>query len=192
ARHPAAGGAGPHRAACRGGGRSWHRRAAGVHVPQWPGDETPGAAAARMGGGRPGGADRGGAGGAGRHAGSAQLRGVPGGEHRAGSGRCARGRGRTWRGAEGQLMYQAPLRDLRFVMDELLASESVLAPAWSDTDYSSELAGSVLEEAGNFAETVLHPLNAPGDQEGARWTPEGVVMPKGFREAYQSYVEAGW
>lgn len=89
-------------------------------------------------------------------------------------------------------MYQAPLRDLRFVMDELLASESVLAPAWSEVDYSAELAGSVLEEAGNFSENVLYPLNAPGDRDGARWTPQGVVMPKGFREAYQSYVEAGW
>src|SRR5690606_14044103 len=35
-------------------------------------------------------------------------------------------------------------------------------------------------------------LNASGDREGARWTPEGVVTPKGFREAYQAYVEAGW
>jgi alkylation response protein AidB-like acyl-CoA dehydrogenase len=89
-------------------------------------------------------------------------------------------------------MYQAPLRDQRFVMHELLASEKVLAEGYSDVDYSAELADSILEEAANFAQTVLDPINAPGDREGARWTPEGVLTPKGFREAYQSYVEAGW
>ncbi len=89
-------------------------------------------------------------------------------------------------------MYQAPLRDLRFVMQELLGSENVLVPAYSEIDYSGELAENILEEAAKFAEGVLEPLNAPGDREGAKWTPEGVVMPAGFREAYQAYAESGW
>src|SRR5690606_26943852 len=89
-------------------------------------------------------------------------------------------------------MYQAPLRDLRFVMHELLGSEPLLAARYSDVEYSAELADNVLEEAANFAQEVLDPINASGDREGARWTPEGVVTPKGFREAYQAYKEAGW
>jgi 3-(methylthio)propanoyl-CoA dehydrogenase len=88
-------------------------------------------------------------------------------------------------------MYQAPLRELRFVLEELLNSGTLAAcPAFAD--YSSELAESVLDEAARFAETVLEPLNRPGDQQGARWTPEGVVTPPGFREAYEQFVAGGW
>jgi len=88
-------------------------------------------------------------------------------------------------------MYRAPLRELRFVLEELLGSGTLAAcPAFAD--YSSELAESVLGEAARFAETVLEPLNQPGDQQGARWTPEGVVTPPGFREAYAQFVAGGW
>ena len=56
-------------------------------------------------------------------------------------------------------MYQAPLRELRFVLEELLNSGTLAAcPAFAD--YSSELAESVLGEAARFAETVLEPLNS--------------------------------
>jgi alkylation response protein AidB-like acyl-CoA dehydrogenase len=55
-----------------------------------------------------------------------------------------------------------------------------------------ETANAVLDGAGAFAAGVWAPLNRLGDTEGARWTPEGVRMPDGFREAYQAYVEAGW
>jgi acyl-CoA dehydrogenase len=88
-------------------------------------------------------------------------------------------------------MYRAPLRELRFVLDELLGADS-LSGLSHFADYSGELAHSVLTEAARFAETVLEPLNQPGDREGARWTPEGVVTPPGFREAYAQFVEAGW
>src|SRR5579862_2319855 len=88
-------------------------------------------------------------------------------------------------------MYRAPLREMRFVLEELLDAGSLAAsPALAD--YSNELARSVLEEAGRFAETVLDPLNRSGDTEGARWTPEGVRTAPGFREAYQQFVAGGW
>ncbi len=88
-------------------------------------------------------------------------------------------------------MYRAPLRELRFVLEELLDS-GVLAASPRLADYSDELARSVIEEAGRFAETVLEPLNRPGDTAGARWTPEGVQAPPGFRDAYQQFVAGGW
>ncbi|HEV7716748.1 MAG TPA: acyl-CoA dehydrogenase [Steroidobacteraceae bacterium] len=88
-------------------------------------------------------------------------------------------------------MYQAPLRELRFVMDELLGTQS-LAGAAGLGDYSPELAESVLNEAGRFAEQVLEPLNQSGDREGAQWSAEGVTAPKGFKDAYQQYVAGGW
>jgi len=88
-------------------------------------------------------------------------------------------------------MYKPPLREIRFVMHELLGDER-LERGYADIDYSGELADNIVEEAAKFAENVLEPLNRPGDQQGARWTPQGVTTPAGFREAYAAYVEAGW
>jgi len=88
-------------------------------------------------------------------------------------------------------MYRAPLRDMRFVLHELLGDDR-LAAYYNTVDYSGELADSILDEAAKFGENVLEPLNKTGDAEGAKWTPDGVVVPKGFREAYASYTEGGW
>jgi acyl-CoA dehydrogenase len=80
---------------------------------------------------------------------------------------------------------------MQFVLHELLGDERLVAQ-YQSIDYSGELADNVLEEAAKFAQNVLEPLNQSGDQEGARWTPEGVRVPKGFKEAYAAYVAAGW
>jgi acyl-CoA dehydrogenase len=80
---------------------------------------------------------------------------------------------------------------MRFVLEELLGSASLTAsPLLSD--YSDELAQSVLEEAARFAQSVLDPLNRPGDTLGARWTADGVVTAPGFREAYRQFAQGGW
>jgi 3-(methylthio)propanoyl-CoA dehydrogenase len=89
------------------------------------------------------------------------------------------------------MSYRAPIKDISFVLNELLDHEQ-LAKLPGFEDYSAELARSVLEEAARFAEDVLAPLNRSGDEEGARWTPEGVFTPKGFKAAYQQFVEGGW
>jgi acyl-CoA dehydrogenase len=88
-------------------------------------------------------------------------------------------------------MYHSPLREIRFVMHELLG-DAVLEGSYADIDYSSEISDSIVEEAAKFAENVLEPINRSGDQEGARWSVEGVTTPKGFKAAYAAYVEAGW
>jgi alkylation response protein AidB-like acyl-CoA dehydrogenase len=88
-------------------------------------------------------------------------------------------------------MYRAPLREMRFVLEELLKAGTLSACAPFE-EYSDELGRSVLEEAARFAQDVLDPLNRPGDTEGARWTAEGVVTAPGFRAAYQQFVAGGW
>ena len=88
-------------------------------------------------------------------------------------------------------MYRAPLREMRFVLEELLGSAR-LATSSHLPDYSDELARSVLEEAARFAENVLEPLNQPGDVAGARWTEQGVLTAPGFAEAYRQFVSGGW
>jgi acyl-CoA dehydrogenase len=88
-------------------------------------------------------------------------------------------------------MYRAPLKDLRFVLHELIGESSLQAcPAHGE--YSLEIADAILEEAAKFAETVLDPLYKSGDRDGARWTPEGVIGAPGFKAAYQQYAEGGW
>jgi 3-(methylthio)propanoyl-CoA dehydrogenase len=88
-------------------------------------------------------------------------------------------------------MYRAPLRDIEFVLHELLGPET-LAGCADFADYSAELANSVLAEAARFAESVLEPLNKRGDRDGAHWSATGVSAPAGFKEAYWKFVEGGW
>jgi alkylation response protein AidB-like acyl-CoA dehydrogenase len=87
--------------------------------------------------------------------------------------------------------YAAPLRDMRFVLKELAGLEQVARlPGYADA--SPDLVDAVLDEAAKFASTVLAPLNAEGDRNGARWDKQTVTMPPGFREAYQQFVDNGW
>ena len=88
-------------------------------------------------------------------------------------------------------MYRAPLKDLSFVLNELLGAQP-LAGCPVHADYSADLVESVLSESARFAEEVLDPINRSGDQEGAHWSEAGVRTAKGFREAYRQFVEGGW
>ncbi|HEV8445155.1 MAG TPA: acyl-CoA dehydrogenase C-terminal domain-containing protein [Steroidobacteraceae bacterium] len=88
-------------------------------------------------------------------------------------------------------MYRAPVKDIRFVLDELIDGDALRAcPEFAD--YSSETADAVLGEAARFAETILDPLCKSGDREGAHWSANGVTMPEGFRAAYLQFCESGW
>ncbi|MGQ3375464.1 MAG: acyl-CoA dehydrogenase C-terminal domain-containing protein [Caulobacteraceae bacterium] len=90
------------------------------------------------------------------------------------------------------MAYKAPVRDLTFILSEVLEIDRYTnQPGFQDV--SSELAQQILEEAGRFAEEVIAPVNNPGDKEGCHWAEGGVVTtPKGWKEAYHQMVEAGW
>src|SRR6478609_9276485 len=88
-------------------------------------------------------------------------------------------------------MYRAPLREIQFVLHELV-QDGKLTDCFADAGYSAELADNITEEAAKFAENALEPLNQSGDREGSKWSPEGVTTPAGFRQAYSEYVAAGW
>jgi alkylation response protein AidB-like acyl-CoA dehydrogenase len=88
-------------------------------------------------------------------------------------------------------MYRAPLRELRFVLHELVGDQ-VLTDLPHFADYSVELADSVLEQAAKFAEEILAPINRAGDLKGAQWTAEGVKMPAEFKSAYAQFTADGW
>jgi alkylation response protein AidB-like acyl-CoA dehydrogenase len=87
--------------------------------------------------------------------------------------------------------YTAPLKDMRFVLNELAGLGAVAKlPGYEDA--TPETVDAILEEAAKFASEVLDPLNYSGDQEGSQWKDGKVTTPKGFKEAYKQYIEGGW
>ena len=90
--------------------------------------------------------------------------------------------------------YNPPLRDMQFVMHEVLkvTDELKILPPHADID--ADTINAVLEEGGKFAVNVTFPLNISGDEEGCTLdkTTHEVTPPKGFKEAYAQYVEGGW
>ena len=88
--------------------------------------------------------------------------------------------------------YKAPLRDIKFVMNELLNSEQHYANLEGAEDATPDMVDAIIGEGAKFCEQVLSPLNQVGDKEGCIWSEDGVKTPTGFKEAYQQYVEGGW
>ncbi|MDD3765254.1 MAG: acyl-CoA dehydrogenase C-terminal domain-containing protein [Nevskiales bacterium] len=89
--------------------------------------------------------------------------------------------------------YTPPLRDMQFVLHELLDVETQLKALPQHAEIDAETIDQIVEEAGKFCSNVVFPLNQSGDEEGCTYAGDGVVTaPKGFKEAYQQYVEAGW
>ena len=89
--------------------------------------------------------------------------------------------------------YKAPLRDMRFVLNEVFDVAKLWAelPALAET-VDAETAAAVLEEAGKIIGGTIAPLNRSGDEEGCTWSAAGVKTPAGFIEAYKAYAEGGW
>jgi alkylation response protein AidB-like acyl-CoA dehydrogenase len=90
--------------------------------------------------------------------------------------------------------YTPPLRDIQFVMHELLEAVPQLKEIPAHADLDAETVNAVLEEGGKFAAEVLLPINHSGDREGCTLDPatHEVRTPAGFKQAYAKYVEGGW
>jgi alkylation response protein AidB-like acyl-CoA dehydrogenase len=88
--------------------------------------------------------------------------------------------------------YKAPLRDISFVVNELLESEKLHQTLPGYEEATADLMTAIVEEGAKFAENVLSPLNQSGDEEGCHWSEDGVTTPKGFADAYHQYVANGW
>jgi 3-(methylsulfanyl)propanoyl-CoA dehydrogenase len=87
--------------------------------------------------------------------------------------------------------YVAPLKDMRFVLNDLAGlGEVAKLPGYEEA--TPETVDAILEEASKFASEVLDPLNYPGDQEGSNWKDGKVITPKGFKQAYKQYTDGGW
>jgi alkylation response protein AidB-like acyl-CoA dehydrogenase len=89
--------------------------------------------------------------------------------------------------------YTPPIRDMQFVLHELLDVQAHYRQMPRHAEVSRELIDQVLEEGGKFCADVLLPINRSGDEEGCTYEGDGVVRtPKGFKQAWDQFREAGW
>ena len=90
--------------------------------------------------------------------------------------------------------YKAPIQDIRFALNDVLGAEALFQRLPGFESATPDIVDAVLEEAARFAEQVLAPLNASADQEGCTLdkATASVRTPKGFKEAYEKFVEGGW
>ncbi|MEX1666826.1 acyl-CoA dehydrogenase C-terminal domain-containing protein [Zhongshania arctica] len=88
--------------------------------------------------------------------------------------------------------YTAPLRDINFVLKDVLNSDKHFASLATREEVSEDLMDAIISEGAKFSENVLSPLNQIGDQQGCTWSESGVTTPDGFKEAYKQFAEGGW
>ena len=90
-------------------------------------------------------------------------------------------------------VYKAPQRDMQFVLHEMLEVEENYQqfPKYAD-QFNRDLINQYLEAAADFSENEIAPINQSGDHEGCHLDQGVVTTPKGFKEAYQKYVELGF
>ena len=87
--------------------------------------------------------------------------------------------------------YLAPLKEMRFVMQELAGLDQVVALPGCE-EASPDVVDAILKEAARFSGEVLSPLNRVGDRDGAKWKDTVVTTSPGFKEAYRQFVDNGW
>jgi alkylation response protein AidB-like acyl-CoA dehydrogenase len=88
--------------------------------------------------------------------------------------------------------YKAPVRDIQFIINEVLESEKLYQTLPGYEEATADLMNAIVDEAAKFAEEVLSPLYRSGDEQGCEWSEDGVKTPEGFAAAYRQYVENGW
>ena len=89
------------------------------------------------------------------------------------------------------MSYQAPLKDMLFVMNELAALSTInQLPGCEDA--TADTVEAVLEENAKFCGNVVAPLNYPSDVKPSFWHDGQVTTAAGFKDAFKSFAEAGW
>ena len=89
-------------------------------------------------------------------------------------------------------VYKAPLRDMKFLLNEVFDYPGHYATLTSGENATPDIVDAILGECGKFCEEVLSPLYLSGDEEGCKLDNGEVTTPAGYRDAYQHYAMGGW
>jgi butyryl-CoA dehydrogenase len=89
------------------------------------------------------------------------------------------------------MTYRAPVPDIVFTMRHVAGLDRAVADGVYG-DLSADLAETILEEAGRFANDVIAPLNREGDRVGATFKDGVVTTAPGWKETYKAWTDAGW
>jgi hypothetical protein len=90
------------------------------------------------------------------------------------------------------LSYKAPISDIKFLFEDVFDYYPHYAKYPEFEEASPDLVDAIFQECAKFCENELLPINQSGDKEGCTFDSGKVTTPKGFKEAYQQYVEGGW
>ncbi len=87
-------------------------------------------------------------------------------------------------------VYTAPVRDMQFILNDVMNIQSADIPGYADLD--PEFLAAILNECGKLTADVLAPLNAIGDTQGCTLENGVVRTPDGFKDAFEQVKEGGW
>ena len=88
--------------------------------------------------------------------------------------------------------YQAPLRDMQFLLANVFSAEQSWQQMSAMKEVSLDLATSILEEGAKLCQQEFFPLNRSGDEQGCQLVNGSVMTPDGFQSAYQALAQGGW
>ena len=88
--------------------------------------------------------------------------------------------------------YKAPVRDMRFLMNEVLDFEGHYKTFPEGEEATPDMVEAIIGEMAKLCENTLAPLYQSGDEEGCKFEDGVVTTPKGYKEAYDEFVAGGW
>ena len=89
-------------------------------------------------------------------------------------------------------VYKAPLRDTRFLLNEVFDFPEHYRNLVNGAEATPDMVDAILGECAKLCEEVIAPLYHSGDEEGCHLENGEVRTPKGYKEAYEAYVAGGW
>ena len=87
--------------------------------------------------------------------------------------------------------YKVPMKDVLFLFNDVFDMQTLYQQVEGGDQATPDMIEAIFAEGAKFSENELAPLYQSGD-EGCVWDDGVVTTPAGFKEAYKTYIEAGW
>ena len=87
--------------------------------------------------------------------------------------------------------YKVPMKDVLFLFNDVFDMQTLYEQVEGGDQATPDMIEAIFAEGAKFSENELAPLYQSGD-EGCVWDDGVVTTPAGFKEAYKTYIEAGW